>query len=92
MEIGIAMIVAQFLVLVGVVASLVHSALSASREHKWAEEARIKAHAMAFETYKMILLLEKNTNSIKDALVKVTGEKAYAEGLKDGAVEGNHCK
>jgi hypothetical protein len=36
------------------------------------------------ETAAHMELLEKNTNSIKDALVKVTGEKAYAEGLKAG--------
>jgi hypothetical protein len=29
-------------------------------------------------------LLEKNTNSMKDALVKVTGEAKFAEGLKIG--------
>jgi hypothetical protein len=28
--------------------------------------------------------LEKNTNSIKDALVKVTGEEAFNRGLKIG--------
>jgi len=31
--------------------------------------------------------LEKNTNSMKDALVKVTGEKAFAEGVKQGGIE-----
>jgi len=31
-----------------------------------------------------IATLEKNTNSIKDALVKVTGESEYAKGLKAG--------
>jgi len=28
--------------------------------------------------------LERNTNSIKDALVKVTGEKEHARGLQEG--------
>jgi hypothetical protein len=32
--------------------------------------------------------LEKNTNSIKDALVRVTAEQKYAEGLKDGLKDG----
>lgn len=31
-----------------------------------------------------IITLEKNTNSIKDALVKVTGEEAFARGLSAG--------
>ena len=32
-----------------------------------------------------ISVLEKNTNSIKDALVKVTGESEFAKGLKLGS-------
>jgi len=35
-------------------------------------------------TRKDIAVLEKNTNSIKDALVKVTGEEAFARGMKEG--------
>jgi len=31
-----------------------------------------------------ILMLEKNTNSIKDALVKKTGEAAHAQGVAEG--------
>lgn len=31
--------------------------------------------------------LEKNTNSMKDALVKVTGEKSFAEGVQQGTIE-----
>jgi hypothetical protein len=31
--------------------------------------------------------LKKNTNSMKDALVKVTGEKFFAEGIKQGTAE-----
>jgi hypothetical protein len=31
-----------------------------------------------------IVTLEKNTNSIKDALVRVTAESEYAKGLKAG--------
>ena len=33
--------------------------------------------------------LEKNTNSMKDALVKVTAESEFAKGLKEGLKEGN---
>lgn len=35
----------------------------------------------------MIATLEKNTNSIKDALVKVTGEAAMARGVLQGRAE-----
>lgn len=35
-------------------------------------------------TEKQVVMLEKNTNSIKDALVKVTGEAEFAKGLKTG--------
>jgi len=33
---------------------------------------------------RVMLLLEKNTNSIKDALVKVTGEAERAKGVLEG--------
>jgi hypothetical protein len=36
------------------------------------------------ESRKSIALLEKNTNSMKDALVKVVGESEFAKGLKEG--------
>lgn len=36
------------------------------------------------ETKKAIITLEKNTNSIKDALVKVTGESEFARGHLEG--------
>lgn len=35
-------------------------------------------------TEKQVEMLEKNTNSIKDALVQVTGEAEFAKGLKTG--------
>ncbi len=38
-------------------------------------------------THAAIELLEKNTNSIKDALVKVTGESERAKGKLEGAAE-----
>jgi hypothetical protein len=41
---------------------------------------------MQFNT-NTIAELEKNTNSIKDALVKVTGESEYNKGLKQGRDE-----
>lgn len=43
--------------------------------------ARVEAQAAVIET------LEKNTNSIKDALVKVTGEKEHAAGVIVGREE-----
>jgi hypothetical protein len=39
------------------------------------------------ETKNAMSLLEKNTNSIKDALVKTTGEKEFAKGLKQGSID-----
>lgn len=36
----------------------------------------------------VITTLEKNTNSIKDALVKVTGEAEFQKGLKIGQESG----
>lgn len=40
-------------------------------------------------TKRTIVTLEKNTNSIKDALVKVTGEAEFAKGLKEGTAASN---
>ena len=39
-------------------------------------------------TDRNIALLEQNTNSIKDALVKSTGEAAHAAGVEQGRGEG----
>ena len=39
------------------------------------------------KTANTIDLLEKNTNSIKDALVKVTGEAEHAKGVLQGKSE-----
>jgi hypothetical protein len=41
------------------------------------------------ETTHAISTLEKNTNSIKDALVKVTGEAERAKGVIEGRAEKN---
>jgi len=38
-------------------------------------------------TAETISVLEKNTNSIKDALVKVTGESEHAKGVLQGKAE-----
>jgi hypothetical protein len=42
------------------------------------------------KTHEDMRTLEKNTNSIKDALVKATAEQKYAEGLKDGLKDVEH--
>lgn len=39
-----------------------------------------------------ILLLEQNTNSIKDALVKVTGESEHAKGMLQGKADEKEAK
>lgn len=44
-------------------------------------------HKDIVDTKVTIAELEKNTNSMKDALVKVTGEAAFAKGVKQGTVE-----
>ena len=47
--------------------------------------AAVQTQADVAEARETITVLEKNTNSIKDALVKVTGEEALARGRKEGA-------
>jgi len=42
----------------------------------------------ALQTRSDIRTLEKNTNSIKDALVKATGDAAHGAGLEQGRAEG----
>jgi hypothetical protein len=44
---------------------------------------RMERHSLA--TKNAIVTLEQNTNSIKDALVKVTGEAEHAKGKLEGA-------
>jgi hypothetical protein len=78
------MVFVQLLVLFGILAGFVNGALRENRRHKWAVQEAKNTFEMAKSTQKTMNALEINTNSIKDALVKVTGEKAYAEGLKDG--------
>lgn len=43
---------------------------------------------MIWKAKGVIKTLEKNTNSIKDALVKTTGDAEFAKGLKQGKEEG----
>lgn len=43
-----------------------------------------EARASIVEQSHAIVTLEKNTNSIKDELVKVTGTSEFARGLKEG--------
>jgi hypothetical protein len=59
----------------GIVASImsVLNNIIATRNSKHLEKAKDDIHN-----------LEKNTNSIKDALVKVTGEAEFQKGLKQG--------
>lgn len=64
---------------IGLVLSALNNALAkrtARHLQKLADEQQ-RSHAA-------IELLEKNTNSIKDALVKVTGDEAFARGVKIG--------
>ena len=49
--------------------------------------ASIVTAVLTLLSTRRIKLLEVNTNSIKDALVKVTGDAAYAKGLKAGREE-----
>lgn len=44
----------------------------------------VSTRVAAVETQATIVTLEKNTNSMKDALVKVTAESEFAKGLKLG--------
>ena len=85
---SLAMIGVQVLVLLGLLAGFANGAMRENRRHNWTvQEAAITA-AMATKTQETMSALEKNTNSIKDAQIKETDEKAYAEGVKNGAKEG----
>jgi len=47
--------------------------------------ALVKEHGKIIEeTKEAVVTLEKNTNSIKDELVRVTGQSEFAKGLKAG--------
>lgn len=49
--------------------------------------ASLGSAVLVFLAGKRITKLEINTNSIKDALVKKTGEEAFARGKKEGIEE-----
>ncbi len=49
-----------------------------------------ETHKIVLETKAISLATEINTNSMKDALVKSTGESAHAAGLEQGREEGRH--
>jgi hypothetical protein len=42
---------------------------------------------LTFKATKVVTKLEENTNSIKDALVKVTAESSKAEGILEGRAQ-----
>ncbi len=48
-----------------------------------------RTHTVAIETQKQVQQTEINTNSMKDALVKATGEAAFAAGREGMRVESN---
>lgn len=70
--------------LIGWGAKALWSLIADGRRHR--ENVRITKNLdeKLSKTQESVDILEKNTNSIKDALVKVTGEKEYSRGLKDG--------
>ncbi len=47
----------------------------------------VVSSVMVAKSQKTIRELEKNTNSIKDALVKTTGESEHAKGMLAGALQ-----
>jgi len=52
----------------------------------------VLTYIKALNSAKTIELLEQNTNSIKDALVKVTGESEHAKGVLQGKQEATRGK
>jgi flagellar biosynthesis component FlhA len=58
---------------------MANNAIARRNERKLNEQANHNT-----ESRKSIAALEKNTNSMKDALVKVVGEAEFAKGLKAG--------
>ena len=69
---------------VAAIMSMMNNALGRRNERKLKEQSQ---HLE--ESKNTIILLEKNTNSIKDALVRVTGEAEFAKGLKMGQEANN---
>jgi hypothetical protein len=54
----------------------------------WNSAAVRRVERQASRTHEAMILLEKNTNSIKDALVKVTHDDAFEAGKRDQAQRG----
>jgi hypothetical protein len=77
-------IVVQLLVLIGLIAGFVHNAMMTKRNHRWQMEKTRASDDALQKQYAVIENLEKNTNSIKDALVVSTGKEAFARGVKAG--------
>jgi hypothetical protein len=75
-------------ILLAIVAGIVKAwSDRAARNHEITQAKLKEVSAAVVETKSTVAVLEKNTNSIKDALVKVTGEKFFAEGIKQGTLE-----
>jgi len=60
--------------------------ITADRTKEAAEYAK-ETHTIAVESKANIQLIEKATNSMKDALVKATGDAKMAEGMAAGRAE-----
>lgn len=71
--------ITQLLLAAGILINAIISALAFIRSGR--NYKAIQSSAKAID------LLEKNTNSIKDALVKVTGESEHAKGMLAGAAQ-----
>lgn len=54
-----------------------------------AKQIVTQAKDVVVATQSVIQVLEKNTNSIKDALVASTDKAARAEGMAEGKIQGN---
>jgi hypothetical protein len=84
---SVGVMVSQLMVLMGIIAGFIHTALMTSRNHKWAVEKAMETERSVERQYKVIAKLEENTNSIKDALVESTEKEAYARGVLHGGSE-----
>ncbi len=72
--------------LIGAIGSCVAASLSGIAVTLSKESIRrsIKNAESLSDTRNAMVTLEKNTNSIKDDLVRITGESEFAKGLKQG--------
>jgi hypothetical protein len=94
-----ALMVTQCFGFLAILTGFLYQAFVAQRDRHWArhdlheKEERDREHqaqimASNESMKKTIEVLENNTNSIKDALVKTTGEAEFAKGLKAGSESG----